>query len=222
MTATPPRCSSCSPRAGATGGGPGVRAGGARGRQAHPPARRRAPGRDPRVLARDREPRQHGRGWDAGEDRAHRPRLGDSAPDSRRPPQGGPGVRRHRRHRRRCRSRSTSPAPPGWPSKPARLEGGDPAGRILAHVERLAAARREGSPVQRPTSGVGTGAADGHSLRRCVLPGGRSSPRWPWHATRGGMGGPGPQGGGPAQVPGATPARAAGRCLRVSSTSVPV
>jgi glutathione synthase len=39
----------------------------------------------------------------------------------------------------------------------ARLAGGDPAGRILAHVERLAADRREGSPVQRSTSGVGTG-----------------------------------------------------------------
>ncbi len=39
----------------------------------------------------------------------------------------------------------------------ARLEGGDPAGRILAHIERLAADRREGSPVQRSTSGVGTG-----------------------------------------------------------------
>ncbi len=39
----------------------------------------------------------------------------------------------------------------------ARLDGGDPAGRILAHVERLAADRREGEPVQASTSGVGTG-----------------------------------------------------------------
>ncbi len=39
----------------------------------------------------------------------------------------------------------------------ARLEGGDPAGRILAHVERLAADRRESPPVQAPTSGVGKG-----------------------------------------------------------------
>lgn len=39
----------------------------------------------------------------------------------------------------------------------ARLDGGDPAGRILAHVERLAAERREGAPVQGSTSGLGTG-----------------------------------------------------------------
>ena len=39
----------------------------------------------------------------------------------------------------------------------ARLDGGDPAGRILAHVERLAADRREGEPVEASTSGVGTG-----------------------------------------------------------------
>ena len=39
----------------------------------------------------------------------------------------------------------------------ARLDGGDPAGRILAHVERLAADRRAASPVQGSTSGVGTG-----------------------------------------------------------------
>jgi glutathione synthetase, prokaryotic len=39
----------------------------------------------------------------------------------------------------------------------ARLEGGDPAGRILAHVEQLAADRREGGAVQASTSGVGTG-----------------------------------------------------------------
>ncbi len=40
----------------------------------------------------------------------------------------------------------------------ARLEGGDPAGRILAHVEQLAADRRAGPPVQASTSGVGTGS----------------------------------------------------------------
>ena len=39
----------------------------------------------------------------------------------------------------------------------ARLDGGDPAGRILAHVERLAADRREGGPVQASTSGLGAG-----------------------------------------------------------------
>jgi glutathione synthase len=39
----------------------------------------------------------------------------------------------------------------------ARLDGGDPAGRILAHVERLAADRREGGPVQASTSGLGVG-----------------------------------------------------------------
>jgi len=39
----------------------------------------------------------------------------------------------------------------------ARLEGGDPAGRILAHVERLVAHRQDGEPVQASTSGVGTG-----------------------------------------------------------------
>ena len=47
----------------------------------------------------------------------------------------------------------------------ARLDGGDPAGRILAHVERLAADRRvpspeqpgAGSAVERSTSGVGRG-----------------------------------------------------------------
>ncbi|HZW89258.1 MAG TPA: glutathione synthase [Myxococcaceae bacterium] len=39
----------------------------------------------------------------------------------------------------------------------ARLDGGDPAGQILAHVERLAADRQGGSPVQGSTSGVGTG-----------------------------------------------------------------
>ena len=36
----------------------------------------------------------------------------------------------------------------------ARLDGGDPAGRILEHVERLAA-EREGAPVQARTPGVG-------------------------------------------------------------------
>ena len=39
----------------------------------------------------------------------------------------------------------------------ARLEGGDPAGRILAHVERLAADRQGGAAVQASTPGVGTG-----------------------------------------------------------------
>ena len=39
----------------------------------------------------------------------------------------------------------------------ARLDGGDPAGRILAHVERLVADRQAGAPVQASTSGVGTG-----------------------------------------------------------------
>ena len=39
----------------------------------------------------------------------------------------------------------------------ARLEGGDPAGRILAHVERLAADRQASGAVQAPTSGLGTG-----------------------------------------------------------------
>ena len=39
----------------------------------------------------------------------------------------------------------------------ARLDGGDPAGRILAHVERLAADRRESGPVQASTSGLGVG-----------------------------------------------------------------
>ena len=39
----------------------------------------------------------------------------------------------------------------------ARLEGGDPAGRIVAHVERLAADRQAGGAVQAPTSGLGTG-----------------------------------------------------------------
>jgi glutathione synthase len=39
----------------------------------------------------------------------------------------------------------------------ARLDGGDPAGRILAHVERLVAERSAGTPVQASTSGVGTG-----------------------------------------------------------------
>jgi len=38
----------------------------------------------------------------------------------------------------------------------ARLDGGDPAGRILAHVERLAAGRQGGSAVQASTPGVGT------------------------------------------------------------------
>ncbi len=37
----------------------------------------------------------------------------------------------------------------------ARLDGGDPAGRILARVERLVADRREGMPVDGTTSGVG-------------------------------------------------------------------
>jgi glutathione synthase len=40
----------------------------------------------------------------------------------------------------------------------ARLDGGDPAGRILAHVEQLAAARRDGGAVQASTSGLGTGS----------------------------------------------------------------
>jgi len=39
----------------------------------------------------------------------------------------------------------------------ARLEGGDPAGRILAHVERLAADQQGSTAVQASTSGVGTG-----------------------------------------------------------------
>jgi len=39
----------------------------------------------------------------------------------------------------------------------ARLDGSDPAGQILAHVERLVAARREDAPVQGSTRGVGTG-----------------------------------------------------------------
>ncbi|HET9155597.1 MAG TPA: glutathione synthase [Myxococcaceae bacterium] len=39
----------------------------------------------------------------------------------------------------------------------ARLDGGDPAGRILAHVERLAAGRQGSAAVQASTSGVGTG-----------------------------------------------------------------
>ena len=39
----------------------------------------------------------------------------------------------------------------------ARLDGGDPAGRILAHVERLVADRQAGVAVQASTSGVGTG-----------------------------------------------------------------
>jgi glutathione synthase len=39
----------------------------------------------------------------------------------------------------------------------ARLEGGDPAGRILTHVERLAADRQGSTAVQASTSGVGTG-----------------------------------------------------------------
>ena len=39
----------------------------------------------------------------------------------------------------------------------ARLEGGDPAGRILAHVERLAADRQASGAVQAPTSGLGIG-----------------------------------------------------------------
>ena len=39
----------------------------------------------------------------------------------------------------------------------ARLEGGDPAGRILAHVERLAADRQASGAVQAATSGLGTG-----------------------------------------------------------------
>ena len=39
----------------------------------------------------------------------------------------------------------------------ARLDGGDPAGRILAHVERLVADRQAGAAVQASTSGVGTG-----------------------------------------------------------------
>ena len=38
----------------------------------------------------------------------------------------------------------------------ARLEGGDPAGRILAHVERLVADRQASAAVQAPTCGVGT------------------------------------------------------------------
>lgn len=38
----------------------------------------------------------------------------------------------------------------------ARLDGGDPAGRILAHVERLVADREAGAAVQASTSGVGT------------------------------------------------------------------
>ena len=39
----------------------------------------------------------------------------------------------------------------------ARLDGGDPAGRILAHVERLAAGRPGAPAVAATTSGVGTG-----------------------------------------------------------------
>ncbi len=39
----------------------------------------------------------------------------------------------------------------------ARLEGGDPAGRILAHVERLVADRAADAPVQASTPGLGTG-----------------------------------------------------------------
>ena len=39
----------------------------------------------------------------------------------------------------------------------ARLDGGDPAGRIVAHVERLAADRQGGSAVQASTPGLGTG-----------------------------------------------------------------
>ena len=38
----------------------------------------------------------------------------------------------------------------------ARLDGGDPAGRILAHVEGLVADREAGAAVQASTSGVGT------------------------------------------------------------------
>src|SRR5262249_2271541 len=39
----------------------------------------------------------------------------------------------------------------------ARLDGGDPAGRIVAHVEQLAASRPDAPPVATPTPGVGTG-----------------------------------------------------------------
>ena len=39
----------------------------------------------------------------------------------------------------------------------ARLDGGDPAGRILAHIERLVSDRRTDAPVQAPTAGVGSG-----------------------------------------------------------------
>jgi glutathione synthase len=39
----------------------------------------------------------------------------------------------------------------------ARLDGGDPAGRILAHLERLVTDRQAGAAVQASTSGVGTG-----------------------------------------------------------------
>jgi glutathione synthase len=39
----------------------------------------------------------------------------------------------------------------------ARLDGGDPAGQIVAHVERLVADRQDGAAVQGSTSGVGTG-----------------------------------------------------------------
>jgi glutathione synthase len=38
----------------------------------------------------------------------------------------------------------------------ARLDGGDPAGRIFAHVERLAAERQDEAPVQASTPGLGT------------------------------------------------------------------
>ncbi|HVP60102.1 MAG TPA: glutathione synthase [Myxococcaceae bacterium] len=39
----------------------------------------------------------------------------------------------------------------------ARLGGGDPAGRILVHVERLAADRRERAPIEASACGAGTG-----------------------------------------------------------------
>ena len=39
----------------------------------------------------------------------------------------------------------------------ARLDGGDPAGRIVAHVEQLVSDRRAVGPVQASTPGVGTG-----------------------------------------------------------------
>ncbi len=114
------------------------------GRQAHPPPRRRAAGGHPPRPAGERTPGQHGGGRPAGEDRAHRARPGDLPEARARPPPSGAGLRRARRHRR-LPHRGERHQPHRAGRAGAARRRGPGRAKILAHVERLAADRREAS-----------------------------------------------------------------------------